>query len=81
MINLIFFVSAAMFLHIAFKIICFTVYMKKAYYGTKTLKVTYNKGDENKTIVEINYWYLHLIIFLLAWWALMLLAYLGGVKL
>lgn len=80
MINLIFFVSAAMFLHIAFKIICFTVYMKKAC-GTKTLKVTYNKGDENKTIVEINYWYLHLIIFLLAWWALMLLAYLGGVKL
>lgn len=80
MINLILFVSAAMFLHIAFKIICFIVYMNKAY-GTKTLKVTYNKGDENKTIVEINYWYLHLIIFLLAWWALMLLAYLGGVKL
>jgi hypothetical protein len=54
--------------------------MNKAY-GTKTLKVTYNKGDENKTIVEINYWYLHLIFLLLAWWALMLLAYLGGVKL
>lgn len=77
MFELMFFVSALVFLHIAFKMICFTRYLKKAY-GNSELTVIYRKAGEDKakTILKINYPYLYLAAFLLTWWALMILAYL-----
>lgn len=79
MLELMFFVSALVFLHIAFKMICFTVYLKKAY-GNNGLTVIYRKADEDKdkakTILKIHYPYLYLAALLLTWWALMILAYL-----
>lgn len=84
MLELIFFVSALVFLHIAFKMICFTVYLKKAY-GNNWLTVIYRKADEDKdkaktiTILKIHYPYLYLATSLLTWWALMIFAYLGKV--
>lgn len=79
MFELMFFVSALVFLHIAFKMICFTRYLKKAY-GDNGLTVIYRKADEDKdkakTILKINYPYLYLAASLLTWWALMIFAYL-----
>ena len=80
MFELMFFVSAMVFLHIAFKMICFTVYLKKAY-GDNGLTVIYRKADKDKakTILKIHYPYLYLAASLLTWWALMIFAYLGKV--
>lgn len=79
MLELMFFASALVFMHIAFKMICFTVYLKKAY-GNNGLTVIYRKADEDKdkakTILKIHYPYLYLAALLLTWWALMILAYL-----
>ena len=75
-----FFVSALVFLHIAFKMICFAYYLIKAY-GNDGLTLIYRKvgEDKAKTILKINYPYLYLAALLLTWWALMIFAYLGKV--
>ena len=82
MFELMFFVSALVFLHIAFKMICFAYYLIKAY-GNNGLTLIYRKADEDKdkakTILKIHYPYLYLAASLLTWWALMILAYLGKV--
>lgn len=82
MLELMFFVSALVFLHIAFKMICFAYYLIKAY-GNNGLTLIYRKAGEDKdkakTILKIHYPYLYLAAFLLTWWALMIFAYLGKV--
>lgn len=80
MFELMFFVSALVFLHIAFKMIYFAYYLIKAH-RNNGLTLIYRKvgEDKAKTILKINYPYLYLAASLLTWWALMILAYLGKV--